>query len=113
MLRSTKVKGEGEKLLQGTSHGHCGFGTSGADCNTEDSGSWQFNRTEAKNWKVAQAACARRCNACARCQFVSYSLKERDCSWFAMCNMENLKFLVQDFRSQRVRHIKPSARQTD
>ena len=65
-------------------HGHCGFTPDGnaGDCLAGWSGMWS-----ARNISVNDlAGCARHCNlTCPRCQFVSFSALDDDCSWYRMC----------------------------
>lgn len=35
--------------------------------------------------------CVRICAGCASCRYVSFSLKHRECAWFAQCDMSHLK----------------------
>ena len=38
--------------------------------------------------------CARKCaRKCPRCNYVSVSLKDSDCSWYAKCDVSRLEFL--------------------
>lgn len=42
------------------------------------------------DWEAATRACERRCEACARCNFISVSLPNLECAWFESCNLEAL-----------------------
>ena len=61
----------------------------GGDCAQGESGSWRMGpnlRTERD--------CARKCaRKCPRCNYVSVSLKDSDCSWYAKCDVSRLEFL--------------------
>jgi hypothetical protein len=64
-------------------HGHCGYTPDGnaGDCVAGWSGMWS-----ARNISVNDlAGCARHCKTCPRCQFVSFSALDDDCSWYRMC----------------------------
>ena len=57
--------------------GLCAPTTDGGDCTDGSSGAWPYtNATD----------CAARCLTCGRCNFVSYSALNRDCSWFHACH---------------------------
>ena len=40
---------------------------------------------------LALSECVAQCNMCDRCQFISFSLRLKDCSWFAKCDMAALR----------------------
>ena len=63
--------------------GHCGPTTEIGDCAAGESGS--FGGRGWSSWSMAAHWCLQRCTRCARCQFISVSLAERDCGWFASC----------------------------
>eukprot|EP00966_Prymnesium_polylepis_P217465 5033217-Prymnesium_polylepis.1 len=52
---------------------------------------------------VLQAACARRCRACDRCRYVSFSARWEDCSWFFHCSVDTLATDVPGFSTVAVR----------
>ena len=72
-------------------------------------GSWHTMRHSPpiRSW----SACAARCQRCPRCNYISYSAAERDCSWYTQCDMLNTSaaqgkkavFAGDRFRSMRVR----------
>lgn len=41
-------------------------------------------------WNGAFRYCMQRCNECARCSFISISVKYSDCSWYDECDLANL-----------------------
>ena len=43
-----------------------------------------------RDWLGVQA-CVRMCLECSRCRYISFARSERDCSWYADCNMEQLQ----------------------
>ena len=54
------------------------------DCESDESGSFldDINSLE---------ACEARCRTCTRCAFVSYSRLANDCSWYARCDLDDLR----------------------
>ena len=64
--------------------GHCGPTTEIGDCSAGESGS--FGGRGWSSWSKAAHWCLQRCARCARCQFISVSLAERDCGWYASCS---------------------------
>ena len=46
------------------------------------------------SWRLARAEqCVRRCEACDACVYVSFDPGDRDCSWYTVCEVSNLKRL--------------------
>jgi len=65
-------------------HGHCGFTPRGhaGDCAAGWSGAWSARSVGVTDL----AGCAAHCRAeCPRCQHVSFSALDDDCSWYRMC----------------------------
>ena len=60
----------------------------------------QFDSTT--TWEAAIAICRHRCLRCARCRFISVSLKWSDCSWFRSCALDRLRNDVVGHKSMRV-----------
>ena len=58
--------------------GYCGQTEVGGNCETGHQGSWAGVAT--------MQDCVGRCHACARCQYISFSKKFDDCSWYAACD---------------------------
>ena len=82
-------------------HVHAGYcaatlGAEGRQCLPSDTqGSWKVQR---------ERACVRLCNNCAQCQYISFSEKLMDCSWFSSCNMSQLR---KDFSTgHETQHVK-------
>lgn len=73
-------------------------------CRVSTKGSFSLRADELTSWKVAKAACVKKCHGCANCRFVSVSKEFRDCSWFAYCDLDRLKTAVSGFYSTAVRH---------
>ena len=53
---------------------------------------------------AAEVQCQQRCGNCSQCRFISWSAKRRDCSWFARCELTQLKNDVKGFLSARATH---------
>ena len=71
--------------------GHCGVTSDGdvGDCANGAQGSLVVS---ANAFEVTdEVSCAHFCTTlCARCRFISFSLRARDCSWYASCDMSSL-----------------------
>lgn len=39
--------------------------------------------------------CAKRCGRCLRCRYISFSLENQDCSWYAACDMDHLQLMEE------------------
>ena len=61
-----------------------------------------MSEREASSWESAAASCVRRCTACDRCRYVSFSTQWKDCSWFFACDLATLRHDVFGFRSAAV-----------
>ena len=59
-----------------------------AVCSTDKSGAWHMLPTDDE--AAGQRGCAKRCTRCRNCRFVSYSMMDNDCSWYADCNLRAL-----------------------
>jgi 5-methylcytosine-specific restriction endonuclease McrA len=66
--------------------GSCGATefSSHVDCRFADRGAW--HTAPGMNASRGKQQCARRCESCENCRFVSFSAVERDCSWYASCD---------------------------
>ena len=74
----------------GAVEGFCNETSTGqhGDCERGDKGSWRIGEGNLTD----VAACVRRCvDGCARCRYVSVSIPERDCSWYATCDVRRLR----------------------
>lgn len=67
------------------------------DCETGLKGSWTLQAQELSSHTSARAACTARCARCSRCNFVSYSVRWKDCSWHANCSLDRLQQEVAGF----------------
>ena len=92
-------------LLVNASLGFCtGTDSAPADCDTAKRGSWRLRVGDVSSWRTAATACASLCELCARCHFVSLSLKYRDCSWYHECSLTSLKRNLNGFVSARAQY---------
>jgi len=65
----------------------------GIDCTNGIKGSWSATVTASNHASSGITninQCALRCLRCARCNFISYSMEQGDCSWFHKCDLDNL-----------------------
>uniref|UniRef100_A0A7S3B338 Uncharacterized protein n=1 Tax=Haptolina ericina TaxID=156174 RepID=A0A7S3B338_9EUKA len=74
--------------------GLCGATEYGGSCARADRGAWRGVRD--------LSACELRCKTCARCNFVSFSSRNDDCSWYRTCQMP-LRSLPVHYRTIGVR----------
>jgi|LauGreSBDMM110SN_4_FD.fasta_scaffold67329_1 hypothetical protein len=59
--------------------GYCGITSSSmGNCERGNMGSWQG---------LDHSACIQRCQRCTRCNFISVSHVEKDCSWYTACGL--------------------------
>ena len=72
-----------------------------ADCVAGDAGSVVMSAQQLEGWSSLAAACLDECRRCARCNFISISLRWGDCSWFHTCPAD-LKTATFGFVSGRV-----------
>lgn len=90
------------RWLRGAAVGHCGT-TAWAppgECRAgATAGVLGLLPDETTSWLAATRACLARCARCAACHFISVSLRWRDCSFYAACDLTSLHTDVQGFRS--------------
>ncbi|KAL1519194.1 hypothetical protein AB1Y20_003454 [Prymnesium parvum] len=55
------------------------------NCAAGHKGSFPLRGAVSRTWVLALRVCISHCLACRRCEYVSVSLKRRDCSWFHRC----------------------------
>ena len=53
-----------------------------SDCERAEYGAWQTPTTLRE--------CVNACQGCARCNYISFSARNRDCSWFHNCSFSEL-----------------------
>lgn len=63
---------------------------------TGDKGSWALN-VASEHWAASE--CAALCSRCRNCNFFSFSTQEKDCSWFASCDVGALRTHIGDFNA--------------
>ena len=68
--------------------GYCGATVPGGDCNTTRLGSFATKGVAAP--PTTLAACVAKTQDCAMANYVSFSLKNNDCSWYSACDMTKL-----------------------
>ena len=72
-------------------HGFCGETDTndGGDCRTGNRGSWHTGNFGIRSLND----CIATCRCCSRCDYVSYSARAQDCSWYAAdaCNYKALR----------------------
>lgn len=79
-------------------NGTCGNTNYGGDCSVLDRGAW--NTTS--EGIASLADCVARCRrGCSKCEFVSLSLKNEDCSWYKECDLDRL-MKVAGYKSEAV-----------
>ena len=61
--------------------GYCGFTDYGGDCSRDVQGAWPLREVGTFD------GCYRRCLACERCNFISFSRNADDCSWYLTCKL--------------------------
>ena len=98
-----------EQWLATSFAGHCGATTANdrGDCSAGDRGNFALN-FKALDWNTAIYACLAECNKCARCRYVSISLRWSDCSWYHDCENPSSHERVVCFRSGRVSNSLPA-----
>jgi hypothetical protein len=87
--------------------GHCGTTDEPQHCGLADFGAFEWEQVE--YWLLQQnitsalerwvSACLQLCARCARCQYISVSPLQRDCSWYHECNLHRLQNDVRGFYS--------------
>ena len=86
--------------------GHCGVTGGPGVCSVDLQGAWVLNETESSSLSKARTACVRRCTACSNCNWVSYSIAHKDCSWYFACEPSRLVLespVAKSFRTVMVR----------
>ena len=89
--------------------GYCGETDGPTDCSRDAFGSIGLQPHQLQNWSVAWSVCRSFCLGCARCQYIAVSRRFSDCSWYAQCDLDQLKSTPVGFRSRRVRLSVPPA----
>ena len=68
------------------SPGFCGITEGEGDCAAGQQGAWEVGRAGSDEGVQDLAGCIARCERCGRCNYVSFSYHNEDCSWFHSCN---------------------------
>ena len=82
----------------GAKRGYCSTTLHAGDCTLGDAGTLDGATT--------LRGCRARCRSCARCAVISWSASRRDCSWYASCDLADLRRPpkeADDYVSARVR----------
>ena len=86
--------------------GFCEVTEGEGDCARGDKGTWETHAAGQADGLRDLAGCMRRCGACARCNWVSFSHMHEDCSWFHACDPRAVArqshFLAKHFVTVRV-----------
>ena len=88
------------------SPGFCGLTEGEGDCAAGKQGAWEVGRAGSTEGVQDLAGCIARCERCGRCNYVSFSYHNEDCSWFHSCNLRTLvtdHYLSPHFFTVRVR----------
>ena len=92
--------------LSAASPGFCGVTEGEGDCAAGQQGAWEVGRAGSAEGVQDLAGCIARCERCARCNYVSFSYHNEDCSWFHSCDLGALvtgHHLSAHFSTLRVR----------
>ena len=72
------------------------------DCEDGHHGFWNGDGAKASNLND----CIARCESCRRCGYVSFSAQNGDCSWYAACDMEDLRRPPKNAPDYTTVHVK-------
>jgi len=70
-----------------TPRGFCGVTEGEGDCAAGQQGAWEVGRAGSTEGVQDLAGCIARCERCSRCNYVSFSYHNEDCSWFHSCDL--------------------------
>ena len=88
--------------------GYCGSHKGAGDCKVGRGGSWDLTANETADLATARGACQKRCEACGRCRYMSFSVVWKDCTWHRMCDLGALRRDVRGFLTVAVHNPNPS-----
>jgi len=78
--------------------GHCGMTADTGDCTVGSQGSfsakWPWGKKledSPQSLRLATKWCLARCESCGACNYISVSLKFKDCSWYRSCDTSKLE----------------------
>jgi hypothetical protein len=81
-----------DSWLKSAKKGFCGHTKVGSlhECRTSDRGSIGLSMQAARSLRSAVRVCLNACAKCERCNYITVNPEVRDCSWYAMCDMDHL-----------------------
>ena len=87
--------------------GFCDRTEGEGNCKRGQQGAWEMGGAGEATGLLGISACVRKCEACSRCQYVSFSSHHEDCSWFHSCRLDRLQSMpgAETFRTIQVRGI--------
>ena len=101
--------------------GHCGLTRVGSKCAAPgESGAWQTGPWAAQLGSLSPRKrnhqllmmCLQECSRCDTCSYISFSLSQQDCSWYASCNMSQLTIAGDVVSARLDRTLLPPTRTT-
>ena len=101
--------------------GHCGATRVGSKCAAPgESGAWQTGPWAAQLGSLSPRKrdhqllmmCLQECSRCDTCGYISFSLSQQDCSWYASCNMSQLTVAGDVVSARLDRALLPPTRTT-
>jgi hypothetical protein len=105
--------------LMRSAEGFCGVteeaASTAATCSQASQGQWPLakpraNARHGKDWLSATLRCQKLCAQCARCRYISVSVRHGDCSWFESCDAPaGLLRTVSGFRTALARNATHAA----
>ena len=106
--------------LMRSTEGFCGLTeeaeSTAATCSQASQGQWPLakpgaNTKHGRDWLSATQRCQKLCAQCARCRYISVSVRHGDCSWFESCDAPaGLLHTVSGFRTALARNASHAAR---
>ena len=85
--------------------GYCAKTVDGeSDCVAGTKGALGLHHSETLSLRVATHACLRKCDACARCRYITVSPRHADCSWYAECDTDALLREPDSYRTYDLTH---------
>ena len=106
--------------LMRSAEGFCGLTevaeSTAVTCSQASQGQWPLtklgaNAKHGRDWLSATQRCQKLCAQCARCRYISVSVRHGDCSWFESCDAPaGLLRTVSGFRTALARNATHAAR---
>ena len=96
-LHTGKVSGGPPPPAVGsTANGTCGNTNYGGDCSVQPRGAWN-----AKDLNITSVdECVAKCAGCKKCNFISFSTHNSDCSWYEACDWKELEHVGAGYVSK-------------